>query len=121
MFFKNGEIMAGVLNIVLLSVLGFCCLAISCLAIGLPKWGYFEDLGAGRYADNGYFGPWRVCKRLSYDREKCGREVSKFRPSGSFIQNTPIKILDPWIWDLILLTFLFPYRSFVFCWNFGSD
>ncbi|CAG9129873.1 unnamed protein product [Plutella xylostella] len=32
--------------------------------------------------DQGYFGPWRVCKKLLYNREKCGSEVSKFRPSS---------------------------------------
>ncbi|GBP59188.1 hypothetical protein EVAR_53342_1 [Eumeta japonica] len=31
--------------------------------------------------DHGYFGPWRMCKRLLYNREKCGADVSKFRPS----------------------------------------
>ncbi|KAF4531482.1 hypothetical protein B566_EDAN004254 [Ephemera danica] len=37
----------------------------------------------GPGAERGYFGPWRVCKRLLYDREKCGTggsSVSRFQP-----------------------------------------
>lgn len=45
-------------------------------------WGYFEDSSYGTYSDKGYFGLWKICKEMSYNREKCGREVSKFRVSG---------------------------------------
>lgn len=35
--------------------------------------------------DNGYFGPWKTCKILMYNRERCGTNVSKFRPKGKEI------------------------------------
>lgn len=40
----------------------------------------FRAIG-GWESDKGYFGPWRVCKALNYNREKCGSDVSRFRPS----------------------------------------
>lgn len=62
--------------------LGFASLALAATAVGLPIWGNFESLGGGWEADRGYFGPWKVCKVLSYGREICGREDFRFRPSG---------------------------------------
>uniref|UniRef100_U5EPU8 Putative conserved plasma membrane protein n=1 Tax=Corethrella appendiculata TaxID=1370023 RepID=U5EPU8_9DIPT len=62
--------------------LGFICFALSATAVGLPIWAYFESgYGSSWDSDRGYFGPWRVCKQLNYNREKCGFEVSRFRPS----------------------------------------
>lgn len=72
------------LYIALITAISFICFALSCAAVFLPIWGYFEDSGGGFGADSGYFGPWKVCKELSYNREKCGsaENVSRFRPSG---------------------------------------
>uniref|UniRef100_A0A1L8D9Y5 Uncharacterized protein n=1 Tax=Nyssomyia neivai TaxID=330878 RepID=A0A1L8D9Y5_9DIPT len=61
--------------------LGFVCLAIAATAVGLPIWGYFDNPIGGWETDRGYFGPWQVCKQLTYGREKCGIEVSRFRPT----------------------------------------
>ncbi|XP_046970746.1 uncharacterized protein LOC124537845 [Vanessa cardui] len=61
-------------------VLGFICFVVGAVAVGLPTWGHFYSLENPNF-DQGYFGPWRVCKRLLYYREKCGTDVSKFRPS----------------------------------------
>ncbi|KAK9875869.1 hypothetical protein WA026_009656 [Henosepilachna vigintioctopunctata] len=33
--------------------------------------------------ETGYFGPWKTCKLLLYNRERCGTNVSKFRPKGT--------------------------------------
>ncbi|EEB11075.1 conserved hypothetical protein [Pediculus humanus corporis] len=30
--------------------------------------------------ETGYFGPWQVCKKLPYNREKCGTEANTFEP-----------------------------------------
>ncbi|XP_026473389.1 uncharacterized protein LOC113378280 [Ctenocephalides felis] len=60
--------------------LGFVCFAVGSTAVGLPLWGYYRSI-SGHGEENGYFGPWNVCKRLLYNREKCGPEVSKFHPS----------------------------------------
>ncbi|KAJ1531048.1 hypothetical protein ONE63_005878 [Megalurothrips usitatus] len=39
---------------------------------------------AGAFAaERGYFGPWTVCRQLQYERERCGRNVSRFQPSGA--------------------------------------
>lgn len=35
--------------------------------------------------DRGYFGPFKVCKQLTYNREKCGNDVSKFRLSSEYL------------------------------------
>ncbi|XP_011312991.1 uncharacterized protein [Fopius arisanus] len=35
---------------------------------------------AGTAAERGYFGPWRVCKLLLYNRERCGQNFSRFQP-----------------------------------------
>ncbi|XP_045778697.1 uncharacterized protein LOC123876467 [Maniola jurtina] len=61
-------------------VLGFICFIVGAVAVGLPAWGHFYSFENPNY-DQGYFGPWRLCKRLLYYREKCGTDVSKFRPS----------------------------------------
>ncbi|CAH0664150.1 unnamed protein product [Spodoptera exigua] len=73
--------------------LGFICFVVGAIAVGLPTWGNFHSYDSdfqlsvpGYYLDNpnfdqGYFGPWRVCKKLLYNREKCGSDVSKFHPS----------------------------------------
>lgn len=64
-----------------LTCLGFICFALASTAVGVPIWGYFENPSGGWGADRGYFGPWKVCKQLAYNREKCGQDVSRFRPS----------------------------------------
>lgn len=68
-----------VLYSITVAVLGFICFIVGAIAIGLPTWGYFYSFENPNY-DQGYFGPWRVCKKLLYNREKCGVDVSKFRP-----------------------------------------
>ncbi|XP_026724813.1 uncharacterized protein LOC113491839 isoform X2 [Trichoplusia ni] len=60
--------------------LGFICFVVGAIAVGLPTWGKFYSLENPNF-DQGYFGPWRVCKKLLYNREKCGTDVSKFHPS----------------------------------------
>ncbi|XP_077298919.1 uncharacterized protein LOC143920087 [Arctopsyche grandis] len=60
--------------------LGFVCFAVGATAVGLPMWGYFQNPDNIGH-DTGYFGPWRMCKKLLYNREKCGVEVARFRPS----------------------------------------
>lgn len=72
------------LYIALITAISFICFALSCASVFLPIWGYFEDSNGGFAADRGYFGPWKVCKELTYNREKCGsaESVSRFRPSG---------------------------------------
>lgn len=73
--------------------LGFICFVVGAIAVGLPTWGKFASYDSdiqlapvyydfqNRAFDSGYFGPWRVCKQLLYNREKCGSDVSKFHPS----------------------------------------
>lgn len=62
--------------------LGFVSLALAAAAVGIPIWGYFENLGGGWEAERGYFGPWKTCKKLNYGRELCGD--FRFRPPGKF-------------------------------------
>lgn len=82
--------------------MGFVCFALASVAIGVPVWGYYDSpsgeyemmfyiynslliytLHTGGYDyDRGYFGPFKVCKQLTYNREKCGNDVSKFRLSS---------------------------------------
>lgn len=71
------------LYIAICTALSFICFALDCAAAFLPIWGYFEDANGGFGSDRGYFGPWRVCKELTYNREKCGsaENVSRFKPS----------------------------------------
>lgn len=67
-----------------ITVLSFICLALTCSALFVPIWGYFEDGNGGGFgSDHGYFGPWKVCKELTYDRHRCGssENASRFRPS----------------------------------------
>lgn len=72
------------LYIALITAISFICFALSCAAVFLPVWGYFEDGNGNFGSDKGYFGPWKVCKELTYNREKCGssESVSRFRPSN---------------------------------------
>lgn len=64
----------------IVTCLGFACFALSATAVGLPVWGRFRN--SQGYEDQGYFGPWKLCRQLAYSyREKCGPEVSYFRPS----------------------------------------
>lgn len=72
------------LYIALITTISFICFALSCSATFLPVWGYFEDANSGSgFGDHGYFGPWKICKELTYNREKCGSSEigSRFRPS----------------------------------------
>lgn len=62
--------------------LGFVCFAMGATAVGLPLWGYFDNDG-GFAVERGYFGPWQVCRQLQYERERCGRNVSRFQPSSA--------------------------------------
>lgn len=62
-----------------ITCLGFICFTLASIAIGLPFWGYYDSLTDGYDYDHGYFGPFKVCKQLAYNREKCGVDVSKFR------------------------------------------
>lgn len=71
--------------IAIITTLSFICFALSCAATFLPIWGYFEENSySGVGSDRGYFSPWRVCKELAYNREKCGsyENASRFRPSN---------------------------------------
>ncbi|KAJ3631335.1 hypothetical protein MTP99_012469 [Tenebrio molitor] len=36
---------------------------------------------AGPGEERGYFGPWKTCKLLLYNRERCGKDSSRFRTS----------------------------------------
>ncbi|XP_022208374.1 uncharacterized protein LOC111064864 [Drosophila obscura] len=63
--------------------LGFVCFALASVAIGIPIWGYYDSPSGGYDFDRGYFGPFKVCKQLTYNREKCGNDVSKFRLSNA--------------------------------------
>ncbi|KAF7284839.1 hypothetical protein GWI33_021482 [Rhynchophorus ferrugineus] len=66
------------------AVLGFICLVVGATAVGIPMWGYFDPppyLGYGGGDDRGYFGPWKTCKLLLYNRERCDKDVSRFRAS----------------------------------------
>lgn len=64
------------------TVLCFICLVLACITLFLPIWGYFEDRYGGYQAERGYFGPWKVCKKLNYGREVCGDRF-RFQVSGS--------------------------------------
>lgn len=71
------------LHLTVTTAISFVCFALSCAAAFIPIWGYFEDANGGFGSDRGYFGPWSVCKELTYNREKCGSSdnVSRFRRS----------------------------------------
>lgn len=66
-----------------ITALSFVCFSLCCAAVFIPIWGYFEDGNGSFGSDRGYFGPWKVCKELTYDRTRCGssENVSRFRPS----------------------------------------
>ncbi|XP_028161911.1 uncharacterized protein LOC114353926 isoform X2 [Ostrinia furnacalis] len=76
-------------------IFGFICFIVGAVAVGLPNWGYFFSYDSNLqismqsyYLENpsfeqGYFGPWIMCKKMFYNREKCGPDVSKFRPSAA--------------------------------------
>jgi hypothetical protein len=68
--------------IAIITTISFICFALSCAATFLPTWGYFEDANGSIGSDRGYFGPWKVCKELAYNREKCGsHDTSRFKPT----------------------------------------
>ncbi|KAL5291650.1 hypothetical protein ACFFRR_010823 [Megaselia abdita] len=60
----------------------FLCLAVACASVGVPIWAYYDANGGYYEVDKGYFSPFKVCKQLGYNREKCGSDVSRFRPSS---------------------------------------
>ncbi|XP_019870455.1 uncharacterized protein LOC109598985 isoform X2 [Aethina tumida] len=62
------------------AVLGFICFVVGATAVGIPMWGYF-DTPVGPGEERGYFGPWKTCKLLLYNRVKCGNDASRFHPS----------------------------------------
>ncbi|XP_071442170.1 uncharacterized protein [Hetaerina americana] len=64
----------------LVAGLGFVCFAVGATAVGLPLWGHFNNPEVSTASERGYFGPWKVCMSLSYNREKCGRKVARFEP-----------------------------------------
>jgi hypothetical protein len=70
--------------IAIITTISFISFALSCAAVFLPIWGYFEDSNGGFGSDRGYFGPWKVCKELTYNREKCGSSdnITRFKPSN---------------------------------------
>ncbi|XP_060530507.1 uncharacterized protein LOC132704503 [Cylas formicarius] len=63
------------------AVLGFVCFVVGATAVGIPMWGYFDTLYDGSDSEKGYFGPWKTCKWLLYNREKCGWDSTRFKPS----------------------------------------
>ncbi|XP_050298093.1 uncharacterized protein LOC126737297 [Anthonomus grandis grandis] len=67
------------------AVLGFVCLVVGAAAVGIPMWGYFDTYGWGGHdrggLNRGYFGPWKTCKLLLYNRENCEEGASRFRPT----------------------------------------
>lgn len=65
------------------TVFGLICLVLGCTALFLPVWGHFKDRHGGYQAERGYFGPWKVCKKLNYGREICGDRF-RFQVSGWF-------------------------------------
>lgn len=64
--------------------LSFVSFALSAIAVFLPYWGYFGDFRGNFGSDHGYFGPWSICRELTYDRSVCGayENSSRFRPSN---------------------------------------
>lgn len=63
------------------TICGFICLILAGITLFVPIWGYFEDRYGGYQAERGYFGPWKVCKKLNYNREICGDRF-RFQVSG---------------------------------------
>lgn len=67
-----------------ITCMGFICLILACVTVFLPIWGNYEDRYGGYQAERGYFGPWKVCKKLNYNREFCS-DTLRFRVSGEFV------------------------------------
>ncbi|XP_044254672.1 uncharacterized protein LOC123005119 [Tribolium madens] len=61
------------------AVLGFICFVVGATAVGIPMWGYFDNLSGRGNEERGYFGPWKTCKLLLYNRERCGNDSSNFK------------------------------------------
>lgn len=61
-----------------ITALGVVCLALSCFTAFVPAWGHYEDSYGGYQQERGYFGPWKVCKKLNYGREYCSDQL-RFR------------------------------------------
>lgn len=61
--------------------LGLVCLILACITVFLPIWGTYEDRHGGYQSERGYFGPWKVCKKINFNREICDSRV-RFRVSG---------------------------------------
>ncbi|XP_046807517.1 uncharacterized protein LOC111677156 [Lucilia cuprina] len=83
--------------------LGFICFALASAAIGIPIWGYYSSPSGGYDYDNGYFGPFKVCKQLAYNREKCGSDVSKFRLSSAIFISGIFAILSSTVFGLFCI------------------
>lgn len=63
------------------AVLGFICFVVGATAVGLPMWGYFDTPNGGFGGERGYFGPWKTCKYLGYNRERCAKNDTSFHVS----------------------------------------
>ncbi|CAG9819571.1 unnamed protein product [Phaedon cochleariae] len=63
------------------AVLGFICFVVGATAVGIPMWGYFSTPNGIHGDGDGYFGPWRTCKMLLYNRERCGKDETRFKVS----------------------------------------
>lgn len=63
-------------------VIGVIAFLLQAAVTFTPAWGYFGS-PYGRQSEHGYFGPWKVCQTLTYERERCGTDVSRFRPNQS--------------------------------------
>lgn len=85
--------------------LAFVCLAMAAAAVGIPIWGYFENVNSGSWeSERGYFGPWKTCKRLNYGRELCGD--FRFRPSGNWTNKIKINCTKITIvWNIFFTIF----------------
>lgn len=71
--------------IAIITTISFISFALCCAATFLPVWGYFEEVHNYIGSNEGYFGPWKVCKELQYNREKCFNNLQVpggFQPSG---------------------------------------
>lgn len=79
-----GEMASSSIFIAIITTLSFISFALACASTFLPVWAYFEELNSNFNGDNGYFGPWKVCRELAYNRERCGshESASRFRPSN---------------------------------------
>lgn len=73
-----------ILYAIAVTICGFACLALACTTLFLPIWGHYEDRYGVLQNDRGYFGPWKVCRKLNYGREICG-DRQRFQVSGMFL------------------------------------